>query len=135
MITIPEQIEYIDISKTEDLLMELATDVQFSFKYLGRSLELTIPKGFTTDFGSVPQIVRPIISNTGKYNESYLLHDYCYSKDYVGPEVSKEDADTLLWLNLLDAGMNELKADLVYDAVKLFGESHWRKDEDTDNKN
>lgn len=129
MITIPEQIEYIDISKTEDLLMELATDVIFKFKYLGIEYQITVPKGFTTDFGSVPKIVRPFISNTGKFNESYVLHDYCYSKDYIGPDFSKEDADCLLWLNLLDAGMNEIKANLVYDAVKVFGDSHWRKDD------
>lgn len=126
MITSPDPIAYLDISTTEDILVELVSDVSISGSYVGREFVTTIPKGFQTNFGSIPKGFRWLISNTGIYNDSYLLHDWMYSKDYNGPEMSKEDADTLLFLNLKSAGMSRWKCSLVYNVVKLFAQSHWK---------
>ena len=40
---------------------------------------ICIPKGFRTDFGSIPQIFQSLISPVGKPTKSYVLHDYLLS--------------------------------------------------------
>lgn len=117
---------YKDISKTEEIKLEIVGDFLFQFDYVGRNLEVTIPNGFTTDLGSVPSAFRWLISNEGKYDKAYILHDYMYSLLCNGPEITKEDADTILFLNLKYYGLSRFKAVLVYNAVKYFGKSRWR---------
>jgi hypothetical protein len=124
--TIPEKIIYRDVSEGNDILLEVAEDTKFHVLYDGICLDFVISAGFRTDFGSVPSVFRPIISNTGKFNDSYLVHDYCYDKSCT-IDMAKELADTILYLNLLEKGMPKWKCLLVYNAVKMFAKSHWRK--------
>lgn len=49
--------------------------------YEDKSAYVIIPKGFITNFGSIPKILQNIFSPT-KYL-GYLLHDYLYSKQAI----------------------------------------------------
>lgn len=125
--TIPDHIQLTDISTSEDNQFELSESVEYQFFYLGVEYKTIIPKGFITDLGSIPVAVRPIISNTGRYIKSYVLHDWLYSTD-CDLNITKNDADIILWLGLKDQKMSWWKMNLVYQAVRLFGDSHWRTD-------
>ena len=60
-----------------------------------------IPKGFKTDFGSIPRIfwIIPGFQPIGsKMDLGYILHDFCYEKHRLGQDVTRnrKDADDLL---------------------------------------
>lgn len=123
--TIPDKIQLTDISTTEDNQFEVSEAIEYTFDYLGRTFNTTVPKGFITDLGSVPVGVRPIISNTGRYIKSYVLHDWLYDSG-CDLNITKNDADIILWLGLKEQKMDWWKMNLVYQSVRLFGGSHWR---------
>lgn len=129
----PDPILYADISTApEQVLFQLPQSTQIVFDYLGRTFVANLPKNWTTDLGSVPSAARGIISNSGAVDIAYVLHDAIYGTDWPsmcpqGHAFSRLDADTILYLKLKELGMNEIKARIVYWAVRAFGGgSHWR---------
>ena len=129
----PDPILYADISTApEQVLFQLPQATQIVFDYLGRTFVANLPKNWTTDLGSVPSAARGIISNSGAVDIAYVLHDAIYGTDWPsmcpqGHAFSRLDADTILYLKLKELGMNEIKARIVYWAVRAFGGgSHWR---------
>ena len=131
--TIPDPIVYADISTApEQILLRLEQTTQVCFDYLGRTFVAYLPKGWTTDLGSVPAAARGIVSNSGAVDVAYVLHDAIYGTDWPsmcpqGHNFDRKDADTILYLKLKEMGMSEWKARAVYWAVRLFGGGkHWR---------
>jgi len=86
----------------------------------------TVPSGFITDGASIPKAFWSLVGSpfTGKYVKVAILHDYLYS----GAEnVSFEEANRIFYNGLREAGVNRLKAFLMYKAVCMFGKSHFKK--------
>lgn len=130
---VPHKIGYWDIStEPEQILVEVIYPTQIRFSYLGIDYVALFLPGYTTDFGSVPKAARGGISNTGAIDIIYLLHDGIYGHDWAkmcsaAAGFTRQDADTILWLGLKERGMSDVKADIVYDAVRVGGGSHWRQ--------
>ena len=129
----PDPVLYADIStKPEQVIFQLPQTTQIIFDYLGMTFAANLPKGWTTDLGSVPSAASGIISNSGAVDIAYVLHDAIYGTDWpsmcpAAHAFSRLDADTILYLKLKERGMNEIKARVVYWAVRFFGGgSHWR---------
>lgn len=125
IVTIPEHITLTDISESPDNpLFELFTDVDVKYSFRGQTYKVTIPKGFTTDLGSIPKGLRGWISNVCVYDKCFLLHDWMFSK--LGPDVSFDDANCILRQNLAFLGMNYFDRFCVYHAVNMFGKKRWK---------
>lgn len=102
---------------------QLLADLRYYSAYLGR--ELLVPAGFVTDFASVPRI--PIIYDLqgGKGDKAAVVHDMLYSTQCV----DRETADKVLAEALLACGYSQLTTvGWFYAGVRLFGASHWTKD-------
>lgn len=90
--------------------------------------------GLVTNFRSGGWGVDPIIDQMGDEDKAlmYLLHDLIYTPcaalELEHP-VSRKLGDQLLRAGLLYFGMGRFKAALVYDSVRLFGESAYREDD------
>lgn len=124
--TIPEHLILVDLSSgPDDILFELYCDVDLEFSFRNKLYKVTIPKGFRTNFASVPKKFRNVISNVSMFNKCYLLHDYIYSKDCL-LSFSKSDADVMLRRNLEDFGMDFVDRWTVYFSVKYFAKKHWK---------
>lgn len=125
--SLPKYITYTDESSDRSTpLFVVREEVDIFWDEGPATKFVTIPVGFTTDFGSVPQVGRAVIANVSCYDPAYILHDWMFSTLYVGPEVSFHGANTLLRRNLGDLGMPAWQRFLVYWAVELGGKSHWR---------
>lgn len=131
----PSKLYLIDLSDTipeGEVLFELLLDTVFDITFRGQTFQILIPKGFKTNFASVPKKFRNVISNVGKYNKDYLVHDWLYNK-YVdvklfGKSFTKSDADVLLREMLKFDGMGLVDRNLVYYSVKWFGKEYWKRD-------
>ena len=126
--------------KNKDLIVELKDfkefelqeDFYFYFKgdigleglaypdSLDRSLRyIIVPKGFSTDFGSVPQLFQGIISPVGNASKAYVLHDFLCVLAHDG-RLSRANADRIFKEALKQVQVKPLMVDILYKAVRLY---------------
>lgn len=90
--------------------------------------------GFVTNFRSGGVAVDCFVDQIGDEKKAlcYLVHDAmytpCMALVYEHP-VSRKLADTLLRESLKYSGMGSFKASVVYNSVRLFGESAYTEDD------
>lgn len=82
-----------------------------------------IPKGFVTDFASVPKLLWNIIPPDGDYTQAAVLHDYLYFKQ-VFPR-KKCDKIFLEAMEVLQ--VPKWKRLVMFNAVRMFGWIGWGK--------
>jgi len=92
---------------------ELVED--FVVMYFGA--EFVVPKGYYTDFSSIPRIIRGIYPNTitGARRAS-VLHDRIYSHEWY--RYSKKFADKQFYNMMKSQGMPYFRAQIFYLAVR-----------------
>ena len=85
-------------------------------------LKYTIKPGFVSDGRSGPEFIDPFVPHIGnnKTLDCWIIHDM----NYYG-FISKDLADDILKQMLKIANLGELKSDLVWCAVQMFGESSY----------
>jgi len=76
---------------------------------------ITVPKGFVTDFFSVPSLCTPIVPRDGASNIPALIHDMLYATVGYRPSV----CNTLLTRKECD--------DLLLDAMERTGFGFWKR--------
>jgi hypothetical protein len=87
---------------------------------------LTVPKGFVTDFGSIPRYCYPISAPaSGPMAEGYVVHDWLYNQQ-SGKGYPKEFADNVMRAIGIHCGAPKLQANSVHFAVHLFGKKHYK---------
>jgi hypothetical protein len=82
---------------------------------------ITVPKGFVTDFASVPRFLWGWIPYWGKWGKASVIHDYLYSTH----QVERSITDAIFYEAMLVEGTNPRITQLMYYAVRLFGWMAW----------
>ena len=71
-------IDYLEVRKIPNSkYWTISSEFVFYIDYLNKDGKITVPIGFTTDFGSIPFPMSIFIDPTRCV--SYVLHDYLYS--------------------------------------------------------
>ena len=84
---------------------------------------VTVPKGFITDLASIPRWYWSIISPArSDLILGAIVHDYLYSCHH---EMTRKNADAILYNLLIANGVDEYTAKKFYLAVRVFGSSHY----------
>lgn len=100
--------------------------VQQAFVYIynedGVYREILIPKGFVTDYGSIPQIFQNIIPKNDAMSGAYVVHDLVYASEMF----SRKLCDDILLMAFQELGASWLKRNTVYSAVRTCGWNVWR---------
>ncbi len=84
--------------------------------------KIVVPKGFITDFASVPFLFWSILPPFGKYTKSTVLHDWLYHSH----ERSRLESDAIFYEAMTVEGVVPWKASVMYGAVRVFGWLSWR---------
>lgn len=92
---------------------------------------ITVPKGFVTDFASVPRIFWPIIDPVGEHGKAAVIHDYCYSTACY----TKSRSDKIFLEAMEVLNVEEWKRETMYYAVAWFGYFAWYKARKRESKN
>lgn len=85
--------------------------------------KVTVPKGFVTDFASVPRPFWSLFRPDGNYAYAAVLHDYLYWEQPVKRSV----ADAIFRAAMEDLQVTDKAAGLLYEAVDKFGQASWDK--------
>lgn len=79
---------------------------------------VTVPKGFLTDFASVPKCLWSICPPRGKYTQAAVLHDYLYQTG-----AGRNYADEWFLIFMEELGVSWWRRRAMWAAVRVFG---WR---------
>lgn len=83
-----------------------------------------VPRGFVTDFVSIPkplQLLRGLLPTTERYGTAALVHDYLYWTQ----DCTREQADNIMAIAMMDAGVPLLERRIIHEGVKQFGQAGW----------
>lgn len=83
--------------------------------------KIVVPKGFITDFASVPRIFWNVIPPIGKYSKAAIVHDYMY--DFALK--TKKEADLIFYEAMEVLGVPKWKRLIMYWAVRVFGRGEY----------
>lgn len=102
---------------------ELLSPFVYDVGELGGKDKIVVPRGFQTDFGSVPKLFWNIVSPIGPATAAFVLHDYLYSTQ----ERTRLVSDAILLEALEILKVNWFQRWLIYRAVRVGGWISWNK--------
>ena len=79
---------------------------------------IVVPKGYVTDFASVPPAARVVIDVYGSNIEGAVVHDWLYA---VGEPGKREKADQVIRYALMEQDVDLVRRNTVYMAVRGGG--------------
>lgn len=95
---------------------------------LDKNRIFVVPKGFKTDFASIPRIFWAIIAPLGKHTLPAVLHDFLYTEGYkMG--ISRKEADKIFYRAMIDSFVNRFTANIMWVCVRLFAKNHYKDKE------
>lgn len=85
---------------------------------------IVVPKGFKTDFASIPGAVRSLIPQLGRWTHGAVVHDYLY---WVGPSMgyTQKMADDIFLSLMKEAGVKLWRRQAIHKALRLGGWTAW----------
>lgn len=85
-----------------------------------------IPEGSVTDWASIPDILKPIITEVlGR--KAALVHDYLYRTLGMGGRYSRKRCDEIFLEALIVLGVSLKDRTILYTGVRLGGWKAWNK--------
>ena len=97
--------------------------LEMPLEYISTLANVTVPKGFITDFASVPHIPFVYDNLANIAQRAAVVHDYLYSMGVVPRDV----ADKVLLEAMEISGVPWLKRRAIYLGVRMGGASHYKK--------
>jgi hypothetical protein len=85
-------------------------------RYRGNRDMFVVPKGFSTDFASVPRAFQWLLPRYGAYTKSAILHDFLCDESKAG-RFDRDDADGLFRRSMRELGVSFLRRWLMWAAV------------------
>jgi hypothetical protein len=82
-----------------------------------------VPKGFVTDFASIPRPFWTLLRPDGEYTFAAIVHDYLYWTQSRPREV----ADEIFLHAMEDFRVSVTLAAIIHAAVRVGGSRHWEK--------
>lgn len=136
-------------SFTTDLILRVLPDgrrfeLMEAFVYevgqLGSGESVQVPKGFVTDFASIPQMFWNVLPPWGTYGKACIVHDYLYQGGvitFLDPTIpgitthvdpTREQADNILREGMEALGVSWWKRNVIFRGVRIGGRGIWNKE-------
>lgn len=89
---------------------------------------IIIPKGYVTDFASVPRIFWTVYPPDGEYAEAAVFHDWLYSLSYLyGKFIPRKLADAVFLEVMEEIGIPFHRRHILHKAVRSGGWTSYGK--------
>lgn len=82
---------------------------------------VVVPLGFVTDLASIPPALQSIIQQNGPYLLPAVVHDYLYWMQAC----TRNQADRILLLAMIENDVGKFDRDAIYKAVRAAGSFAW----------
>lgn len=107
-------------------LPKLTSDLIYKYPDNEGHLQITIPKGFETDFASIPRIFWSIVAPIGKHTLPSVLHDYLYEYGY-SMDITRKKADKMFYDAMIESKVARITANILWLCVRVFGYRNYNK--------
>lgn len=114
------------------LVVEFTDDGRFvveqPFEFLSEVAEavIRVPAGMETDFASIPIGLRNLLSPTGRYGKSAVVHDLLYRSGLVGGRrTTRKEADQVLLEGMQVLNVPRWQQALIYGGIRMGGWLAW----------
>jgi len=87
----------------------------------GKLPSVTVPRGFVTDFASIPKVFWSALPSDGTLAYAAAIHDYLY----WAQSTDRETADNIFREVLIELRVASSTVSILYNAVRVFGNSAW----------
>lgn len=85
--------------------------------------QVIVPKGFITDFASIPRILWDILPPAGSYGKAAVIHDFLYRTKSLA---TRGEADAVLLEAMKVSGVDWLTRQVIYWGVRVGGRRSYR---------
>ena len=91
--------------------------------------KFTVPKGFVTDFASVPRFWTRLVPRNGRDQIAFLVHDFMYLNHsyFSSKEFSRRDIDNIMLRLMKDMNASKFRQFVTYWSVRLFGWKYYNQ--------
>lgn len=134
--TTPLELEYIDGRS-----WRITEEFDYLTDYPDPNSAIRVPKGFVTDFASIPKVFWSIWAPTGPYGKAAVVHDYlyvvggkvpccadcCVDKCPIPRIFTKEQADRIFRDAMEVLGVKNPQRWIMWQAVRKFGKGNFGK--------
>lgn len=104
---------------------ELLTALEYRVGSADSLEKIVVPKGFVTDFASVPKGLWNIFPPFGPWAPAAVVHDYLYKTKGAYGFYTRKQADKIFKEAMEVVGVPQWKRELMYNAVRTFGGGGW----------
>jgi hypothetical protein len=102
----------------------LRRSYKFYYESALEKIHVKVPKGFITDFATIPRLLYSIFPPVGRYNKAAMMHDYLYDSS-CPIKITRKEAD-LFFLQAMEVlGVEKWVRYSLFFAVRLFGKKHF----------
>lgn len=108
------------LDRTYYLIRDLWWEATGTSAPLGR---ISVPKGFVTDFASIPRIFWAILPPDDEYVTAAIIHDWLYWNQ----STTRQQADQALKDSMTELGIGSFKGWAIYQGVEKAGTSAWNE--------
>ena len=89
---------------------------------------IEVPKGFISDYASVPRMFQWIVPRFGKYNAAAVVHDWLFEHGKIeGSKIGRSLTDRIFLAIMKKSKCRRWRRKLMYRMVRMFGYSLWKK--------
>lgn len=82
---------------------------------------VVVPRGFVTDFASIPRWLTALLPPDGRYAEAAVVHDWLYAIGTPGDQAGRRRADILFAVAMRESGVGWFVRALLFLGVRLGG--------------
>lgn len=87
----------------------------------GTKTEIVVPRGFVTDYASIPQALWGVVKPRGQYDRAAIIHDYLYWSQGC----TREQADRLMVIAMKESNVGWFDAVKIYKGLEVGGLIGW----------
>ena len=109
------------VKKVGDMIWEVYTPFEYHVGKEDSTDIIKVPKGFQSDFASIPRLFWMILPPDGEYTGASIIHDFLYFIQ----DRSRVTCDKIFLEAMLVLGVSLWKRRIMYRAVRLFGWMPW----------
>jgi len=99
----------------------LFRDLEYHVGHEGSDNRVLVPKGFITDFASIPRPFWIIFPPDGEYTAAAVVHDFLYNSQ----SRTRKQSDEIFLEAMQVLKVNLFKRLIIYRAVRTFGWIPW----------
>ena len=122
-------LDYPAVKQINSREWELLEDLEYHVGSEVSTDVITVPKGYHTDFASVPKVFWAVLPPFGRYSPAAVIHDYLYGLQGVLPHLhySRKRCDQIFLEAMKVMEVGWITRTMMFQALRLFGLVAWNR--------